>query len=292
MGEAAAGAARPWPNLFLVGVVRGGTTSLWAYLDQHPEIFMAPVKEPHFFTQASPALAPVYDEHAYLNLFAGAQEAVRGEASASYFADSATPAQIKRVSPKAKILVSLRDPVERAYSHYWQQVTFGEETRSFPEAVEEDLAGIRREGLDGYVRRGFYSEQLQLYLDTFGEYVHVVFFEEMTRDPVSVMRDVFAFLAVEPAVADELVVERRNTFRRPRGRLAKAILDSRRVRVAARHVVPLRFRSRLEEALLAPGETPAIEPEVRRRLESVYGSDSAALERLLGRGLPWSKRNA
>jgi Sulfotransferase domain len=281
-----------WPNLFLVGVVRGGTTSLWAYLDQHPEIFMASVKEPHFFTNASPTLAPTYkEERAYLDLFAGAQEAVRGEASASYFADSASPIAIKRVSPEAKILVSLREPVERAYSHYWHQLTFGKETRSFAEAVQEDLAGKRREGLDGYVRRGFYSEQLQRYLDTFGRSVHVVFLEEMTQDPVRVMRGVFAFLGVEPAVADQLVLERRNTFRLPRGRVAKSMIDSQRLRAAARLVVPVRFRPRLEQALLAPRGKLPMEPEVRRQLEDIYASDGAALAEILERPLPWSKRD-
>jgi Sulfotransferase family len=283
--------APQWPNLFLVGVVRGGTSSLWGYLDQHPDIYMTPVKEPHFFTDANPTLTPTYkDEQAYLDLFAGAREPVRGEASASYFGDSASPPAIKRASPDAKILVSLRDPVERAHSHYWQQVTFGQETRSFSDAVQEELAGKRREGLDRYVRRGFYSEPLQRYLDTFGQDVHVVFLEEMTSDPRTTLRGVFAFLGVDPAFADGLVAERRNTFQLPRGRLASSVLHSRMLRAVGRQIVPLRYRSRLEGSLLASRQKPPLDPGARRLLEDVYRPDAEALERILGRELPWSKR--
>lgn len=278
-----------WPNLFLVGVVRGGTTSLWGYLDQHPEIYMAAVKEPHFFSNANPKLAPTFkDERAYLGLFAGAREPVRGEASASYFADPTIPAAIKLASPEAKILVSFRDPVGRAYSHYWHDVAFGTETRSFSDAVREELAGIRREGLGGYVRLSFYSDSLQQYLDTFGGNVHVVFLEDMARDPVTTARDVFAFLGVEPAVADRLVTARRYGFQLPRGRLARSLVRSRRLRVVGRQVAPLRLRSRLEGMLLAPREAPPIEPDVRRLLEDVFTPDGEALRRILGRELPWT----
>lgn len=287
------GAGPRWPNLFLVGVVRGGTSSLWGYLNQHPEIYMTPVKEPHFFTDANPALTPAYkDEHAYLDLFAGAREPVRGEASASYFGDSASPPAIKRASPEAKILISLRDPVERAHSHYWHQVTFGKEKRSFSDAVREELAGVRRQDLDRYVRRGFYSEPLQRYLETFGQNVHVVFFEEMTRDPTATLGGVFAFLGVDRDVTHRLVVERRNAFQLPRGRMAGSIIHSRSLRAAGRRIVPRGFRPRLEEALLASREKPLIEPGVRRLLEGAYSSDCEALERILGRQLPWSRRTA
>lgn len=281
--------ARLWPNLFVVGVMRGGTTSLWAHLDQHPEIFMSAVKEPHFFSKANPRLASTYkDERVYLDLFAGAEEPLRGEASASYFSDPATPSAIKRVSPEAKILVSLRDPVERAHSHYWHDVAFGTETRSFSDAVQEELAGVQREVPGEYVRLSLYSEPLQRYLDAFGDNVHVVFLEEMAREPVRTVREVFAFLGVEPAVADELGAERLYTFRLPRGRLARSIVHSRPLRAVGRRVIPLRFRSRLEDSLLAPQEKPPIEAETRGLLEQVFRPDGEALERVLGRSLPWS----
>jgi len=157
--------------------MKGGTTSLWGYLDQHPEIYMAPVKEPHFFTRAEPlatrALIHSYtDEQSYLDLFSDARdEKLRGEASASYFADPETPALIKQVSPDAKILVILRDPVERAYSHYWHVVAYGAERRTFSDTVRNELAGDQHPGVEPYAAGGFYVEPLQRYFRTFGDSV-------------------------------------------------------------------------------------------------------------------------
>jgi len=286
-------AGNPWPNLYLVGVVRGGTTSLWGYLQQHPEIFMSPVKEPHFFTTAGATLAPAYaTEEAYLRLFAGAHEPVRGEASASYFGDPASPAAIKRVSPDAKILVMLRNPVERAYSHYWHAVGNGRESRPFGEAVREELAGRRPEGTEPYVRRGFYSESLRRYLDLFGDNVRVLFLEELSRDPSSTMRDVFGFIGVDPEVAVDLAPERRNVFQLPRGRVARWILTSHLSRATATLVVPRRLRPRVEQLLLASPARPAMDVELRDLLAGVYEPDEETLRSIVGRPLPWRVRDS
>src|SRR5918999_4531871 len=118
-------AAGPWPNLFVVGAARAATTSLWRYLDEHHDIWMALVKEPNFFSGVPAVLAPtVHDEASYLRLFApGAACKLRGEASTSYLWHEGVPAAIKRASPEARIVISLRDPVERAYSAYWLAVS-------------------------------------------------------------------------------------------------------------------------------------------------------------------------
>lgn len=283
-------AATQWPNLFVVGVVRGGTTTLWGYLDQHPEIFMSPVKEPHFFTKAGSTLAPRYaTSEAYLGLFSGARERVRGEASASYFTDGDSPVAIKRMSPDTKILVILRDPAERAHSHYWHAVSNGLETRTFPEAVQDELAGVRLDGVETYVGRGLYSEPLRRYLDHFGDNVHVLFLEELSREPAATMREVFAFLGVDPGAADDLVVERRNEFRLPRGRFASRILRSARFRGVAARLVPRRLRPSVEGALFARGARPAMSAESRALLADVYAPDEDALESILGRSLPWKR---
>lgn len=280
--------AAEWPNLFVVGVVRGGTTSLWGYFQQHPEIFMSPVKEPHFFTKAGARLAPRYaTESAYLGLFSGATERIRGEASASYFGDAASPAAIKRVSPDAKILVILRDPVARAYSHYWHAVGNGHEPRGFAEAVHDELAGRRPDGAEPYVRRGFYSEALRRYLALFGDNVRVLFLEELSRDPATTLRSVFAFLGVDPNVADRLVVERRNESRLPRGRVAGRILRSSRSRKVAAAFVPRRLRSSIEGLLSSRPAQPAMAAETRELLVSVYTPDEDELRSILRRPLPW-----
>ena len=106
-----------WPNLFVVGAPRAGTTSLYHYLRQHPEIYMSPLKEPHFFSHSNPQSDTVVKhQDAYLRLFDAARgEKLRGEASPAYLADPDAPARIKDASPEAKIVAVLREPVSRAF---------------------------------------------------------------------------------------------------------------------------------------------------------------------------------
>jgi hypothetical protein len=282
--------AGEWPNLFVVGVVRGGTTSLWGYLQQHPEIYMSPVKEPHFFTKAGSKLAPHYaTERNYLALFSGARERFRGEASASYFGDAASPRAIKRVSPDAKILVILRDPVERAYSHYWHAVGNGRETRDFADAVQDELAGHRPEGTEPYVRRGFYCEALRRYLDLFGDSVLVLFLEDLSREPATTLHGVFRFLGVDPEFADRVVVERRNEARLPRGRVSSRVLRSGLARRVAAGIVPHKLRPSVESLLSTKPAHPPLTPEMRGLLAGIYAPDEEELRSILGRPLPWQR---
>lgn len=279
-----------WPNLFVVGVLRGGTTTLWGYLQQHPDIYMSPVKEPHYFTKAGAKLAPRYStEREYLGLFAGAHQPLRGEASASYFADAASPAAIKGACPDAKILVIFRDPIERAYSHYWHAVSNGHESRSFAEAVRAELADERPDGTEPYIRRGFYSAPLRRFLDLFGDNVRVLFLEELSREPAGTMRGVFDFLRIAPEAAGQLVVERRNAVHFPRGRVASRILRSQPTRRAAASLVPLRLRPRLERLLLTSPPRQAMDADLRAQLADLYQSDEETLESILQRPLPWRR---
>jgi hypothetical protein len=130
-----------WPNLFLVGAPKAGTTSLWHYLGAHPEVHLGALKEPHFFTsQKRIYVETVKDEVAYLRLFAGARGArYLCDASGSYLHDPSAPESIRRVSPDARIVVSLREPVARAFSSYLHAITFGER-RSFEDALRGAVA--------------------------------------------------------------------------------------------------------------------------------------------------------
>ena len=281
--------AARWPNLFIVGAGKAGTSSLSDYLDQHPEIFMSPVKEPHFFSRASPALEPpIRDQEGYLDLFAAStREKLLGEASVSYFWDPKSPAAIKRVSPAAKILVILREPLERAYSHYWHAFKNGVETRSFLEAVEDELKRRYVPRREPYLERSLYAEPLQRYLDVFGGNVFVLFFEDLARDVVGELRKVFVFLSVAPGVAERIDARARNAFALPRSRLAATLVRSPRARQAARAIVPRRQRARLEQLLLKKRVKPPIETEAVALVDGFFDADRVRLERLLRRPTPW-----
>jgi sulfotransferase family protein len=284
-----------WPNLFLVGAAKAGTTSLYSELAGHPAIYMSPMKEPHFFSEIEPAarwkafFPRVSDEDEYLALFEGAtNEEVLGEASTSYLWDRHAAERIKRVVPEASILIMLRDPVDRAYSNYWNDVREGLERRSFLDALlEEQRSGPGGWGVSSlYIDCGRYADQVARYLDRFGSRVHVLFFEDFVRDQASTIEDILSFLGVRRANTGA-APRRRNPASRPRNRLSGALLASGRVRRVVRATVPRSLRNRLREALLKEASPPPMDPAARALLTGIYRPEAARLVELLGKPLPW-----
>jgi hypothetical protein len=285
-----------WPNLFIVGAAKAGTTSLYHYLAQHPDIYMAPVKEPHFFSRIRPApeleafFPHVSDEAVYLALFANAHaESVRGEASTSYLSHPDVADAIWQKRPEAKIVIMLRDPVERAYSNYWNDVREGIEHRSFAAAVSEELAeppgawGVSSLYVDG----GLYADRVEHYLDKFGGNVLVLFFEEFVRDIPHTLEGVFAFLEVDPGWTARVEPEVHNPFGLPRNLLGRRLLGSGRARSLARMLLPRSARAYGRSRLVVRTEKPPMEIDIRGRLLEMYQPDVDRLSELLGRRPPW-----
>lgn len=286
-----AGVAARWPNLFIVGAPKGGTTTLWRYLDQHPDIYMSPAKEPNFFLDPVPPVEPP-TEQAYLRLFARAGgERWLGEASGRYFSDPKTPDLIHAKVPDARILIALRDPVERAYSSYWHDVKFGIERRPFADVVDEQLDASRVPvGSDPekkHVYLSFYSQHVRRFLDVFGDAVRTGFLEDLHAEPAREAASIFEFLDVEADVADEVAPGAHNVFAQPRNRVAARLMASPRARAGGRAVFPEPVRTWVESLVLRRAKKPPLEPELRARLRAAFDVDREPLERLLGRPAPW-----
>lgn len=288
-----------WPNLFIVGVARAGTTSLAHCLGQHPDVFMAPVKEPYYFTRYHPAWVAVpHQELAYLDLFRHSGDAkYRGEATPAYFWDDESARSIKDASPEARIVISLREPVDRAYSEYSLLRRSTDERRpSFVEVVSEELQLSDQKGDDpryNYVSHGLYADGVARFFDTFGrDRVHVLFFEEFASNPRAEIRKVYEFLQLEPEWADRINVSVKNRGGVPRNKLAERILYSPRARVAARWTLPPPARSWVERVLMQRPSANGATATASRMLEPVYAPDWRRLERLLGRPVPWSPAKA
>lgn len=202
------------PNFFVIGAAKAGTSSLWNYLNQHPEIFMSPKKEPGFFAPEWPGNP---SEEKYLSLFKGAHPAHRrvGEASTMYLSCPGTAQRIQEYSKKhgvenLKFIAMLRNPLDRAYSLYNWQVQEGYEYAStFEKALEYEEArkemDFPNSKLTGgykynylYYHSGLYSSQLQEYFDLFGkENVMVLIFEEFIQTPADTLKEIFAFMGLE-----------------------------------------------------------------------------------------------
>ena len=280
-------AGRPslWPNFFLVGAARAATTSLWEWLGGHPEIYMSPLKEPHFFASEKPRVVPVItSERDYLRLFKGVRdEKVIGEASPSYLRDPEAPARIKEVSPHARILIVLRDPVARAYSNYWHGLRYDRARDSFDDTARAQAHQPRGE----VVGRGFYGPGLSRYLALFAPHVLVLIFEELVADVRGHVRRVLEFLDVDPDYADRFDTTRRNPSALPRNAAMRWVYRSHRLRGVVSRVLPTVFHGRIERAMLGEPTAPPMDDSTRHFLTELYRPDVAEVERILGRTLPW-----
>lgn len=292
------------PNFLIVGAAKSGTTSLFAHLAQHPDIYVPVVKEPCFFTeQGATRVATTVPE--YEALFAGrtAEKAI-GEASTTYLYDADAPRRIAALlGDRVKIIIMLRNPAERAYSlwgHYYYQV--GLEKLPFPEALraeEERIASpafnarwTHHHGNYRYFSSGLYYEQVKRYLDIFGpDRVLVHIFEEFSRNPGHVCRKTFEFLGVDPSF--EPVLEKQNVSPGFRSSLLQRILVHRPAFVRKVYgALPMRlkvlgYRAAKLIYWLNQQHTPRprLDPALKAALLQRYLEDIHKLERLLGRDL-------
>jgi hypothetical protein len=286
---------RDWrPNLFVVGAPRCATTWLHESLAAHPDVHMSRHKEPHYFAEFE--LEPrrmaffkvVRDEQTYARLFeGGAASAVRGESSTSYLASAVAAERIADFNPDARIVAVVRDPVERAYSHFLNDVREGIESRSFVQAVLAELEAPAAWPAV-YVESGRYGDQIGRYVDRFDGRALILVFEELAAAPARALQTVLEFLGVDP----RLVVggssnEPFNAYSRARGRASRALLGSAAARGLARSVVPPVARAFVRRFVVAPAAKPPMDEEARRLLVATYRHDVEALEGLLDRSLPW-----
>jgi sulfotransferase family protein len=274
-----------WPNLFIVGAVKAGTTSLHRYLAQHPEIYMSPVKEPHFFSDIDPHHQD-FDESSYLRLFAPSKgEKIRGESSPLYLWDPSTPQRIDSTSPNAKIIIMLRHPVTRAYAHYLMDVQQGRQKLPFEQAIQRELD--RPHHL--YIELGRYCRQVARYLDMFKGRVFAIVFEDFVGDVRAHLREVFGFLGVNTDYATSIDVGIHNEYRGPLNVLGRAAHGIRIVESAARSFVPASVRAHLRRSVLA-NKKPRMEAKAEGLLGHVYRHEPECLSRVLGREVRWNLR--
>ncbi len=294
-----------YPDFFIVGAPRCGTTFMYHYLRQHPSIFMPEAKEPdHFCTDLDSgsyldSLSFLRDEDAYLSLFQGAQpHQLTGEASTWYLYSKVAATNIKSANPDSRAIIMLRDPVEMLYSLHGRRFYGGsEDLERFEDALdaEDDRKQGRRippraRNITALFYRevGKYTDQVARYLDTFGnDRVHIVIFEEFRDDPARAYRETVEFLGVDGDFTPRFSVVNASSARRS-WRIQQALLSPAVVK-AARFVLPVRVRpyvGRTWDRINTRGERrPQLDPRVRARLREELRPDIRRLSELLGRDL-------
>jgi hypothetical protein len=296
------------PNFLIIGAGKSGTTSLYHYLKQHPEIFMSPVKEPKFFalegvgiyfrgpgdkevmTQTSDNRA-VLEIGEYERLFDGAGGAkALGEASPIYLHSPQAPARIRHYIPDAKLVAVLRNPIDRAYSAYLHQVRDGREWLGFREAMHAEEGRIQKDWAPGwrYQRVGFYHEHLSRYYELFGaDNIRVHLYEDLSESPVSVSQDIFRFLRVDDSFVPDISL-RHNVSGIPKSKALVALIKRPNpLKSAAKAILPEKTRKRLSMNLQNRNlsKAPPMPEETRMELIAAYREDVLKLQDLIGRDL-------
>jgi len=293
------------PNFFVIGAAKSGTTSLYHYLKQHPQIYMSSIKEPKFFAfegnEANVFRGPgdrkrmsrlITDIEGYRALFAGVtDEKAIGEASAYYLYSEKAPERIRHHVPDARLIVILRNPAGRAYSHFLYRLAHdGEPFTDFAQALEAEEERVhQRWGPDfHYVRTGFYHEQLSRYYKLFRpEQISVYLYEDLKENPLGMMQSIFRFLEVNDTFVPDTSLKH-NVARVPKSRALLAFIKKPNpLKAALKPFLPERLRLRIGVSLRNRNLTkpPPMPESVREELTEAYREDVLKLQELIGRDL-------
>lgn len=289
------------PDFFIVGAPKCGTTAMYTYLRQHPEIFMPDRKELHFFGSDFKSKFFIRDEATYLSFFSKAKNEKRiGEASVWYLYSKLAAKEIKDYCPSAKIIIMLRNPVDVLYSQHSQFLYNGnEDIDNFEEALnaEDDRKkGKRIPKGNHFVESLFYKEtvkftqQVKRYLDVFGrENVHIIIYDDFKNETERVYKQTLEFLGVNKEIVP--VFEVVNPNKRTVSKLVRNIYinPDNFIRKLGKNFIPKSFRVFLLESLKKLNtkfeSRPPMDKELRRRLQKEFTKEIEDLSNLLGRDL-------
>jgi hypothetical protein len=305
------------PDFFLAGAPKAGTTALWRFLDAHPEVWMSPVKEPNYFALEvreenfeaglrrrmererrslrkyldAPMLGMraggiVREWEDYLRLFAGAgDKKAAGEASVCYLWSATAAERIWETIPRAKILILLRDPAERAFSEYLQGVSNGTIRWSLREQIERNLRD--KSGKISvhfpFLELGLYAGQVTRYVERFGKNVWIGFYDDFRERPAEVFAEICRFVGVKDDVPADFT-RRYNEAEAPRF-AGMGWMKRSGVWARAARLVPPKVRPVVRKALTRRPGTARMEARDRAVLVDFYTEDIRKLEGIVGRSL-------
>ena len=300
------------PNFLIIGAAKSGTTSLYAYLQQHPQVFMSsPVKEPTFFGHEGEKglfngpgdndeiyrSRMITNIDAYTALFKDVtdQKAI-GEASIFYLYLAKAPSRIKKYTPNATMFAVLRNPADRAYSNYLHLVRQQREPYTFTRALQDEPARIKNNWNEfwHYKSLGFYAEQVKRYYDMFGRsQVHIYLYEDLRNRPLLLMKEIFEILRVDSSFAPNISQSYNVGYVPGSPALEKGFYKTKALARSLKKHIPQRLHWRVNRALAIAERAelrnrvspPPLAEEIRMSLLEDYREDILKLEELLQRDL-------
>jgi hypothetical protein len=311
------------PDFFIVGAAKSGTTSLYHYLDEHPQVYMSPIKEPnHFCTDIKPEnfskefiqhekeknlnlkkylAGPMTEKHwgyfvtekqDYELLFKNSEpEKVKGEVSNSYLFSKEAAQNIRKQIPAAKIIMMLRSPAERAYSHYLANLRDGKTFLSFRDELEKDQQKFPKGWGQSYLylEMGFYYDQVKKYMDVFpASQIKIYLYDDFKKDPSTIMNDLFDFLGITQKAYAGFQIH--NEARKPLNSRLLYILSQTGIKKKIFHTIPPSLRKQVKNLFFHHKKAEPIKESDRNYLNGIYLDDISKLEKLLNRDLSsWRK---
>jgi len=278
------------PTFIICGAQKGGTTALYDYLKEHPDICIPPKKELHYFDLNYYRGVKWYEKQ-----FKGCKKNeinAIGEASPFYMYLEEVPERIHALLPDVKLIFILRNPIDRAYSHYWHEVKLGYEYLSFEKAIEKEEERLAKGDLFSkqhysYKDRGKYVIQLKRYRKYFPrEQMLILVNEELRENPQYTMKKIFGFLGVDVSFTSSNWYTQHHKGKQPRiwklqqlkGKLAGNLLGNK-----LGHLIDF---MNLKEGY------PPMNHNVRKELAGYFEAYNMELERFLGKKMErWQCKN-
>jgi len=282
------------PNFIIAGAAKAGTTSLFHYLSEHPEIFMSNPKEVNFFTCKEIKDQKLYYDsflidnlESYKNLFSNASNyKAIGEGSVSSLFYKNTPKKIKNLIPDIKIIILLRNPIDRAFSHYLMDYKLGLINDSFDDIV---FRKSNSKNLDLYFQQylelGKYYNQIKRYLDIFNkDQVKIFLQEDLFSNTQNVVKEIYNFLNVDSSFIPK-INKKHNAFSMPRNKIFRKIYSNYFLRTSFSYIFSSEIKRKLKKIFLKEDNKPKMSTKTKKYLLDFYLDDINDLENLIKKDL-------
>lgn len=282
----------------LIGAVKAGSSSIYHYLKQHPDIFMSPMKETKYFQwdgeqhRFSTELdQKIYQNSIktykdYLDQFSGVgSEHAIGEATPSYLYNRNVPGRLHKRFPNIKLIVVLRHPADRAFSHFLHTKRLGYEPLEFHQAIAEEQNRIDANWGPSwqYTSQGYYYEQVKRFVDLFGkDRMCFYLFDKLKREPACVIRGMYSFLEVDQDFQPNTSIKH-NIGGVPKNRFLHDLTNKPNApKALLKAILPIEFRQSINRLIGSKNVVkPVIDLQVREALSAKYQKDIEQLEDLV-----------
>ncbi|GBF80990.1 sulfotransferase family protein [Aphanothece sacrum] len=289
-------------NFIVIGAVKSGTSSVYSYLKEHPQVYMSSIKEPKFFQWdgENRRFSTKLDDKIYQNaiktfdeykaLFSEVKdETAIGEASVSYLYNKEAPGRMHRRFPDLKLIAILRHPADRAFSHYLHTKWLGHEPLSFSEALAQENQRIEANWGPSwhYRKQGFYYEQINRYKSLFDESQFKIYlYDDLGKDSLNVMQNMYQYLGIDTTFIPD-ISKQYNVRSFPKNQILDQIINKPNVfKDKLKNLLPNDWRKNWVTSMKRKNSwKPKLDPQLRQELTEGYKEDIIKLQDLIDKDL-------